>query len=103
MPDYARYRIRLDEEWSLEDLYVFPRAYEQVYFFFSAFSMENGEERDRIERAFHAFPWQGGYSAVSFFNQLKYATPPELRPKIIAISKLSPGYFDLGLWLATAT
>ena len=104
MADYARYRIRLDEDWSLEDLYLFPRAYEQVYFFFASFDSElHEQDREKIQRAYRAFPWQGGYSAVSFFNQLKYATPRRLRPTIIAIQKLSPGYFDLGLWLAAAT
>ena|SRR5208337_1458698 len=104
MADYARYRIRIDEDWSLEDLYLFPRAYEQVYFFFASFDVDlNEQDREKIERAYRTFPWQGGYSAVSFFNQLKYATPPRLRPTIIAIQKSSPGYFDLGLWLAAAT
>jgi hypothetical protein len=104
MADYARYRIRLDEDWSLEDLYLFPRSYEQVYFFFASFDIVlNEQDREKIERAYRTFPWQGGYGAVSFFNQLKYATPRRLRPTIIAIHKSSPGYFDLELWLAAAT
>lgn len=104
MADYARYRILLNEDWSLEDLYVFPRAYEQVYFFYTSLNSEIDEEQsDRIARAYRSMPWQGGYSAVNFFNQLKYATPRLGRPRIIAIQKSSPGYLDLGLWLFGAT
>jgi len=43
------------------------------------------------------------YSAKSCPCGAAGATPRELRPKIIAIAKSSPGYFDLGLWLAAAT
>jgi hypothetical protein len=49
--------------------------------------------------AYRSMPWQGGYSAVNFFNQLKYAAPKIGRPRIISIQKSSPGYLDLGLWL----
>lgn len=103
MADYGRYRIELASEWSLEDLYVFPRAFEQVYFFFASLDKDLDDiDREKLENAYKAFPWQGGYSAVSFFNQLKYTTPRRKRPNIIAIHKASPGYFDLGLWITTA-
>jgi hypothetical protein len=104
MADHGRYRIELNGEWTFEDLYLFPRAYEQVYFFFSSLDRDLTEvDRERIVHAYKAFPWRGGYSAINFFNQLTYATRRQARPTIIAIKKASPGFFDLGVWLATAT
>lgn len=104
MEEIGRYRIELNRDWALDDLYIFPRAYEQVYFFYASISSDLSlTDSERMDRAYKAFPWQGGYSAVSFFNELKYATRRQVRPKIIAIQKHSPGYFDLALWIATAT
>jgi hypothetical protein len=36
MTEYDNYPIAIDKRWSLEDLYKFPRAYEQVYFAYEA-------------------------------------------------------------------
>ena len=103
MVDYGNYRIELSEEWSLEDLYFFPRAYEQVYFFYTSFHETSVNiDRERIEQAYNSFPWQGGYSSVNFFNKLKYAAPKRFRPKIVSIQKSSPGHFDLSLFILTA-
>lgn len=100
---YSQYKILIAGRWSLEDLYVFPRAYEQVYFVLEALapSEEPGDE-ERIGRAFNAFPWRGGYSAVSFYNTLRYATPKHFRPEIRAIKYASPGFIDLLLNLPQA-
>lgn len=92
------YNIPIDGRWSLEDLYRFPRAFEQVYFAFEAISpTDTLESEQRISRAFAAFPWQGGYSAVSFYNQLKYATPVAQRPTVTRIQYASPGVIELYL------
>jgi hypothetical protein len=56
----------------------------------------------RIAHAFSSLPWQGGYSAVSFYNQLKYLLPKRERPNIISIRYSSPGWIELGLIVATA-
>ena len=98
MSYYGEYPIFIDKRWSLEDLYKFPRAFEQVYFAYEAVLPAPDEQTDeRIERAFRAFPWRGGYSAVSFYNQLKYATPPNKRPLIREIQYASPGHIELVL------
>jgi len=90
------YRIKLDGEWSLEDLYVFPRTYEQVYLLFYSLSPDIVEiDLDRMEHAYSAFPWQGGYSAVDFYGQLKYSTRKQFRPEIESIEYHSPGHLDL--------
>ncbi|HWD26627.1 MAG TPA: hypothetical protein VG387_05655, partial [Rhizomicrobium sp.] len=71
MADEEIFKIGLDGDWSLEDLYVFPRAFEQVYFAMYSLSTELGEfQAERVQRAYEIFPWQGGYSAVNFYNQL---------------------------------
>jgi hypothetical protein len=57
---------------------------------------------ERVDRAFEAFPWRGGYSAVNFYNQLRYATPPHLRPRILSIQFASAGWIELSLIVANA-
>lgn len=92
------YKVPIDGRWSLEDWYKFPRAFEQVYFAFEAISpSETLEGEQRISRAFAAFPWQGGYSAVSFYNQLKFATPVPQRQTVTRIQYASPGVIELYL------
>lgn len=103
MTGHKTYRINIDNRWSLEDLYVFPRTYEQVYFAVeSLIEIEDEADLERINRAFLAFPWMGGYSAVNFYNQLKFATPPNRRPAIKEMKYASPGYIDLILNLPLA-
>ena len=87
----------IDGNWSLEDLYVFPRAYEQCYFMYLALAAPpQAADDERIARAYEAFPWQGGYSAVDFYNQLKWSVPKRKRPTIIRIRYGSPGIIELG-------
>lgn len=95
------YRILLDGRWSLEDLYVFPRTYEQAYFLVGALLLPTGDQTidERITHAFQVFPWQGGYSAVGFYEQLKYITPRAERPSIRSIEYSSPGWLELGTLL----
>ncbi|TKV80092.1 hypothetical protein FDV58_17730 [Bradyrhizobium elkanii] len=101
--NYGVYSIQLDGRWSLEDLYRFPRTYEQAYFALEALVPSDSDiDYERVERAFSAFPWQGGYSAVNFYNQLKYATPLAGRPSIVAIQYASPGFINLALILEQA-
>ena len=92
------YQIPIGGNWTLEDLYVFPRAYEQCYFAYLALSQPEvpAFRDDRIILAFEAFPWQGGYSAVDFYNQLKWAVPKRRRPRVTRIRYSSPGLIELG-------
>ena len=99
----ATYTVHLDKAWSLEDLYVFPRTYEQVYFaIYSLDPNHEHEDAERIAAAYKAFPWQGGYSAVNFYNQLKFTTKKRERPSIERIEYASPGYLELALILTYA-
>jgi hypothetical protein len=97
------YPIHMDGRWTLEDLYKFPRTYEQAYFALDALiPSESQLDFERVDRAFRAFPWQGGYSAVNFYNQLKYATPVGARPEVLSIHYASPGAITLSLILEQA-
>jgi hypothetical protein len=109
------YTVHIDGQWSLEDLYIFPRTYEQVYFAvyslmpFDSSSFDelaltglDDDYRNRIEHAYRAFPWQGGYSAVNFYNQLKYVIPRNDRPRIQSIQYHSPGWIELTLAVSVA-
>ncbi|WP_158665358.1 hypothetical protein [Sinorhizobium fredii] len=90
------YKIRIDRRWDLEDLYKFPRAYEQVYFaFFSLMPHDDEYTRSRIDQAYATFPWRGGYSAVNFYNHLKYTVPKRQRPAIKSLQYASPGWIEL--------
>lgn len=97
------YTIHIEGKWSLEDLYVFPRTFEQVYFMVYSLSPEHDDfTGERIQHTYEAFPWQGGYSAVGFYNQLKSMTPKRERPQIASIHYGSPGWIELALMLSTA-
>ncbi len=101
--DRDRYIIPIDGRWSLEDLYKFPRSFEQVYYALEAIApAEDRDVEERILRAFQAFPWRGGYSAVGFYNQLKWATSPTERPTITQLHYSSPGIIELALNLPLA-
>ena len=102
-PGRGSYRIKLDGEWTLEDLYIFPRTFEQVYFLLYSLSRDIIDiDLDSVEHAFSAFPWQGGFSAVGFYDQLKYATQKNFRPEIVSIEYASPGHLDLALFVRVA-
>lgn len=99
-PD-GSYRIAIDQRWSLDDLYVFSRNFEQAYFLAYSFLPELPRQAvGRVEDAFRKFPWRGGYSAVNFYNQLQVAS--QHRPTIRSIQYASPGILDLALLLPAA-
>jgi hypothetical protein len=101
--DDGRYKILIDGRWTLEDLYKFPRAYEQVYFaIYSLMPHDDEDTSYRISRAYSVFPWQGGYSAVNFYNQLKYTMPRRDRPEIKSIQYASPGWIELSMLVTIA-
>jgi hypothetical protein len=98
------YRIDLDGQWSLRDFYDFPHTFEQLYAFHYAFDAAEDQVRDDegLVHAFATYPWRGGYSAVNFYNTLGYQIPRQLRPQVRAIQYSSPGFIDLGVYVAVA-
>jgi hypothetical protein len=96
MPDGEYYRIRLDKDWRLADLYEFPHAYMQNYaFVYCLDSDRDARDRHRIDRALETYPWRGGYSYVNIYSVLQHQVPLRDRPLIKSISKSSPGWLDL--------
>jgi hypothetical protein len=94
----ASYKIDMDGDWSLEDLYEFPHTYIHVYSFLYSFlrPIENfDDEDDRLVITYSIHPWRGGYSSVNFYNNLKYIVSPNHRPKIKSIQYASPGWIEL--------
>jgi hypothetical protein len=97
------YKIPMDGRWNLEDLYIFPHTYEQVYFLiYSLLPHDDEEIQEKIKYAYSAFPWQGGYSAVNFYNKLKFTTPKQNRPQVLTIQYASPGWIELSLIIGVA-
>jgi hypothetical protein len=70
--DDSYYRILLDNEWQLDDLYRFSHSYSQTYAFIYCFDVEHTpHDRARIGRALETYPWQGGYSYVNIYTVLQ--------------------------------
>src|SRR5205814_5905484 len=74
----------------------FPRAYEQCYFLYLSLHQPNRDLEHSGNYAYEVFPWQGGYSAVDFYNRLKWAVSKRRRPRITRIEYASPGVIELG-------
>lgn len=94
------YRVVLPDsgDWSLQDLYHFPHAYEQCYAFVYCLDTEQPARRaESIDEAFRRYPWKGGYSYVNFYSVLHARIPPKSRPRVRSIHKASPGWIDLAL------
>lgn len=106
MPDSVvdNYRISLDGDWSLSDLYEFPHTYAQLYslLYVLEFAAEDIDD-ERIESAFRSHPWRGGFSALNFYKQLGRIVPIRDRPRINSIRFESPGWLELTLAVAIAS
>lgn len=99
----ANHKIPIDGKWDLEDLHRFPRAYEQVYFMlYCLLPHEDEWVQERIDYAFKQYPWMGGYSAVNFYNKLKYSFPKKERPQVISLQYASPGWIELSIIVGVA-
>lgn len=96
MTTQSSYRVLLNEDWDLEDLYEYPHALSQCYSFIYCLDSElEPRDRDRIGGALQTYPWKGGYSYVNIYSVLKNQIPVRDRPKIQSIQKASPGWLDL--------
>lgn len=107
MPDgltVGERRLHLDGEWGLLELSGFGRQYVQTYSFLYALRREEEDDEtdERVEHAFAAYPWRGGWSAVDFYESLRARVPKRHRPRIVRIEYASPGFIDLALVLGVA-
>jgi len=101
------YRIQIDGEGTLEDWYVFPHTFNQVYSFLYSIRAvselpEQPEEDNRLFITYTAHPWTGGYSAVNFYSYLQKLVPKQLRAGVRSVHYSSPGWFELTLLLGVA-
>ncbi|MES1992904.1 MAG: hypothetical protein V4457_04715 [Pseudomonadota bacterium] len=97
------YRVLLDGDWGLDDLYEFPHAFNQCYSFIYCLDSElDIHDRERIDGAFAAYPWRGGYSYVNIYFVMQNQIPWRHRPTIKAIQKASPGWLDIFLYADVA-
>lgn len=96
MEKKSSYRVLLNEDWDLEDLYEYPHALDQCYsFVYCLDSTLEPQDHKRIDNAIRAYPWKGGYSYVNMYAVLKKQVPPRDRPKIKSMQKASPGWLEL--------
>lgn len=90
------YRVELNEDWELEDLYKYPHALSQCYaFVYCLDSVHESGNHERIAHAMQTYPFRGGYSYVNIYSVLKNQIPKAERPRIDTMSKQSPGWLDL--------
>ena len=100
MPETNPYRIEIDGEWTLNDLYEFPYTYTQAYSFLYSLMVDDVIDDEKLIITFAVHPWRGGFSAVNFFHYLYELIPKAQRPTIVSIQYSSPGWIDLSLVLA---
>jgi hypothetical protein len=109
------YRISIDGKWDLADLSSF-HTYNQVYSLLYSLhapipsdtsdgaitKVQDEEQLERLQYTFTAFPWNGGWSAVDFYENLYRLIPREDRPHVKSIRYSSPGVLELTLVLLIA-
>ena len=102
--DTGSYRIELDGDWTLNDLYRFSNIYSQLYAFQYSFAREAvpDDYGEWTRDPYIANPWVGGYDAVNFYNQLASRVPHPHRPTLLSMHYASPGWIDLGVFLSVA-
>jgi hypothetical protein len=92
---FGSHKIHIEGRWDIRDLYLFPHRYAEIYSFLYALTALEKPEGSSIAQTFHRYPWQGGYSAVHFYDELYASIPLESRPQIKRIEYASPGFIEL--------
>ncbi|NOS70677.1 MAG: hypothetical protein HOP33_12195 [Verrucomicrobia bacterium] len=103
METVGSHKIHIEGRWEIRDLYLFPHRYAEIYSFLYALSTAEKSEANLFAQAFKRYPWQGGYSAVNFYDELYGAIPRQERPRIKRIEYASPGYIELGAVILLVT
>jgi len=103
METIGTHQIHIGGRWEIRDLYLFPHRYAEIYSFLYALAAAEKPQSKLFARAFQRYPWQGGYSAVNFYDEIYIAIPREERPQIKRIEYASPGYIELGAIILLVT
>lgn len=103
------YRIAIAGEWALQDLYVYPRAFGQLYSFMYAITtgrlvpLLHELDGDETEDPLFDHPWIGGYSAVNFFGYVTSRVSRSHRPRLLSMQYASPGWIEFAVVLSAAS
>lgn len=91
--------IPIDGRWDMHDLAQFPNKYADTYAFLFAVTREppprQSAANEPFAELFQRYPWRGGYSSVSFYNDLYRAIPRQQKLKIREIRYASPGFIRI--------
>ncbi|MBA6065948.1 hypothetical protein [Pseudomonas mosselii] len=89
-------KLLLDKEWTLEDLGVVSKNYNQLYAFaYSLLPNLSAERQQQVVTAYANLPWRGGYSTVNFFHHVFRHIPSGYQPQVTRITYASPGFIEL--------
>lgn len=103
METVGSHKIHIEGRWEIRDLYLFPHRYAEIYSFLYALAAAEKSEKSPFAHAFKRYSWQGGYSAVNFYDELYGSIPREERPHIKRIEYASPGFIELGAVILLVT
>ena len=89
------HKIRIAGEWDIQDLYIFPYRYSQLYSFLYALSTVKNPKDNLFVEASERPPWEGGFSTVNFYREIYRLIPEEERPQIKRMEYASPGFIEI--------
>ena len=89
------FEIAINGRWDVQDLSYFPNKFADVYSFLHAFEESRPNLIDKVKVLFQRYPWKGGFSAVSFYNDLYHLIPKMDRLAVEEIKYASPGSIKL--------
>jgi hypothetical protein len=85
--------IPIDGRWDMQDLSQFPNKYTDAYAFLYAINHRDASSEELFER----YPWRGGLSTVSFYNDLYKLIPRNQKLRIKEIQYASPGVIRINV------
>lgn len=88
-------KLYIDGRWELTDLNLLTRVYIQLYGLLYSLDVADDYLDAEIQYIYGKYPWQGGFSAVNFYQNLFSKMPREYKPNIKSIQYASPGFIEL--------
>jgi hypothetical protein len=95
------YRILIDGSWTVNDFSNLFAPYSQMYAFLDLLRRPptGPAEQKKLKKAYQSHPWQGGYSRVNFFSDLKSLAPAL---GVTSLQYASPGWMEFDMSVPTA-
>jgi hypothetical protein len=88
-------KLYIDGRWELTDLNLLTRVYIQLYGLLYSLDVADDYLDAEIQYIYGKYPWQGGFSAVNFYQNLFSKMPRKYKPNIKSIQYDSPGFIEL--------